>query len=110
MPKKQPALHLSPSELHQHLMATTPLATLGYDGGGVPAWQRRLRKKVRQLTGFDEVTSLPRCDLNVRVQVWTPRHLSAEQRRLFTELAAHEAEGPGKDGGLWTKIKEVLGA
>jgi molecular chaperone DnaJ len=49
-------------------------------------------------------------DLNVRVQVWTPRGLSAEQRRLFTELAAHEADGPGKDGGLWTKIKEVLGA
>jgi molecular chaperone DnaJ len=49
-------------------------------------------------------------DLNVRVQVWTPRGLSAEQRRLFAELAAHEADGPGKDGGLWTKIKEVLGA
>ncbi len=49
-------------------------------------------------------------DLNVRLQVWTPRTLSAEQRRLFAELAEHEGDGPGKEGGIWTRLKEALGA
>lgn len=49
-------------------------------------------------------------DLNVRVQVWTPRNLNDEQRRLFTELAAHEADGPDKEGGFWSRLKEALGA
>ena len=49
-------------------------------------------------------------DLNVRVQVWTPRNLSDEQRRLFTELAAHEIDGPDKEGGFWSRLKEALGA
>lgn len=49
-------------------------------------------------------------DLNVRVQVWTPRHLNDEQRRLFEQLAEHEAEGPGREGGFWHKLKEALGA
>ena len=49
-------------------------------------------------------------DLNIRVQVWTPRHLSDEQRRLFTELSAHESEGPEHGGGFWSRLKEALGA
>lgn len=49
-------------------------------------------------------------DLNVRVQVWTPRHLNDEQRRLFTELSEHEASGPEREGGFWHKLKEALGA
>lgn len=49
-------------------------------------------------------------DLNVRVQVWTPRQLNDEQRRLFTELAEHEASGPDREGGFWSKLKEALGA
>jgi molecular chaperone DnaJ len=49
-------------------------------------------------------------DLNVRVQVWTPRRLSDEQRRLFGELAGHESEGPEHGGGFWSRLKEALGA
>ena len=49
-------------------------------------------------------------DLNIRVQVWTPRHLSDEQRRLFAELSAHESEGPEHGGGFWSRLKEALGA
>jgi molecular chaperone DnaJ len=49
-------------------------------------------------------------DLNVRVQVWTPRRLSDEQRRLFTELSNHEAEGAEHGGGFWSRLKEALGA
>lgn len=49
-------------------------------------------------------------DLNVRTQVWTPRQLTDEQRRLFAELAPHEADGPDKEGGFWSRLKEALGA
>ena len=38
------------------------------------------------------------------------RDLSDEQSRLFRELATLEGEPPSRSGGLWSKIKEVLGA
>ena len=47
-------MHLSPSDVHQHLMRkATP--TLQYDGGDVKAWQRKLRRKLRQLLGYDNM-------------------------------------------------------
>lgn len=49
-------------------------------------------------------------DLLVRAHVWTPERLTDEQRRLFLELQRHEGEGPGRDSGFWTKLKEALGA
>lgn len=49
-------------------------------------------------------------DLHVRVQVWTPKALNDDQRRLFTELATHEGEGPESEGSFWAKLKEALGA
>lgn len=49
-------------------------------------------------------------DVQVRVHIWTPDDLNDEQRRLFTELAAHEGEGPSRKGGFWNKLKEALGA
>ena len=49
-------------------------------------------------------------DLHVRVHVWTPEGLTEEQGRLFRELAAHEGEPPSRSSGLWSRIKEVLGA
>ena len=49
-------------------------------------------------------------DLHVRVHVWTPDALTEEQGRLFRELAAHEGEPPSRSSGLWSRIKEVLGA
>jgi hypothetical protein len=44
------------------------------------------------------------------VHVWTPEGLTEEQSRLFRELAAHEGEPPSRSSGLWSRIKEVLGA
>jgi molecular chaperone DnaJ len=49
-------------------------------------------------------------DLIVRVHVWTPERLSAEQERLFRELAALEGEPPTRSPGFWSKLKEALGA
>jgi molecular chaperone DnaJ len=49
-------------------------------------------------------------DLIVRVHVWTPERLSAEQERLFRELATLEGEPPKRSPGFWSKLKEALGA
>jgi len=50
-------------------------------------------------------------DLNVRTHVWTPDSLNDVQRELFEALAAHEKPPVrGSSGGLWSRIKEALGA
>lgn len=49
-------------------------------------------------------------DLLVEVRLWTPRNLNDEQRELFNQLAEHEADGPHRDRGFWTRLKEALGA
>jgi molecular chaperone DnaJ len=49
-------------------------------------------------------------DLLIRVRVWTPERLNAEQERLFQELAKLEGEAPKRSPGFWSKLKEALGA
>jgi molecular chaperone DnaJ len=49
-------------------------------------------------------------DLNVRVHVWTPESLSAEQRRLLEEFAKIEGPPPKQNTGFWSRLKEALGA
>ncbi|HLS47978.1 MAG TPA: DnaJ C-terminal domain-containing protein, partial [Gemmatimonadales bacterium] len=49
-------------------------------------------------------------DLVVRVHLWTPERLTAEQEDLFRQLAAIEGEAPRRGSGFWSKIKEALGA
>ena len=49
-------------------------------------------------------------DLLVRLHVWTPERLTADQERLFRELAATEGEPPKRSPGFWSKLKEALGA
>jgi dienelactone hydrolase len=61
--------HLSPSEYHHHLIAQIQ-PRLSYDGGDVAAWQRRLRRKLRDLLGY---AAQPQTPLNVR-QVWRRKH------------------------------------
>ncbi len=49
-------------------------------------------------------------DLHVRVHIWTPDRLSAEQEALFRELAKVEGEPPKRGSGFWSRLKEALGA
>ena len=65
----------------------------------------RLRNK-----GFPRLGQAGSGDLLIRVHVWTPETLSDEQVRLFQELAKHEGEPPKRNAGIWSKIKEALGA
>jgi molecular chaperone DnaJ len=49
-------------------------------------------------------------DLHVRVHVWTPESLTAEQERLFRELAKVEGAPPKRSSGFWSRVKEALRA
>ena len=49
-------------------------------------------------------------DLLVRVHVWTPESITEAQAELFRQLAQLEGEPPKRNSGLWSKIKEALGA
>jgi len=74
----------NPSAVHDHLIKTTP-REMAFDGGDVKAWQRKLRKKVKSLTGFDRMPSGDdRCDLNVQ-SIWKREHkLGSIERITFT--------------------------
>ena len=50
-------------------------------------------------------------DLHVRVLVWTPAKLSAEQAKLFEQLAKVEGKPPAESGGkrFWEQIREAFG-
>jgi molecular chaperone DnaJ len=49
-------------------------------------------------------------DIHVRIHLWTPEHLSDEQKRLFQEIRQLEGEPPRRNASFWSKIKEALGA
>jgi len=73
-------LHLSPSDYHAHLMAET-VPSLAYDGGDVAAWQRRLRRKLRQLLG-----DMPKERVALRPEtIWSRQHeLGRIEKIVFT--------------------------
>jgi molecular chaperone DnaJ len=50
-------------------------------------------------------------DLHVRVQLWTPEKLGAEEQRLIERLSEIQQAAPADRGkGFWAKMKEALGA
>ena len=49
-------------------------------------------------------------DLHVRIHVWTPESLSADQERLFKEMAKIEGAPPKRSSGFWSRVKEALRA
>lgn len=53
-----------------------------------------------------------RGDLLVRVQVWTPQRLTAEQKELFDRLATLESAPQGESVGrrFWNRIRDALRA
>ncbi len=50
-------------------------------------------------------------DLHVRVHVWTPTKLTAEQRRVLEELSQIESAPPAEGGGrrFWEDLKRAFG-
>ncbi|HEY2064591.1 MAG TPA: molecular chaperone DnaJ [Gemmatimonadaceae bacterium] len=61
--------------------------------------------------GLARINSSGTGDLHVRVQLWTPDKLSAEEEQLIGRLAEIQTAVPtDRDKGFWAKMKEALGA
>jgi len=63
--------------------------------------------------GLPPLNGERRGDLLVRVVVWTPEHLTADQEELFRKLRDVEDEAPERvarsdDKGFWSRVKEAF--
>jgi molecular chaperone DnaJ len=101
------ALSFSQAALGGDFTVPTPYADeeIRVQAGTQPETIIRLRGRGLPVLGQNS-----KGDLIVRIHVWTPERLTAEQERLFRELAALEGEAPKRSPGFWSKLKEALGA
>jgi chaperone protein DnaJ len=60
--------------------------------------------------GLPRVNSSGVGDLHVKLQLWTPERLAPEEEQLIERLSAMQTVPPARAKGLWSKIKESLGA
>jgi molecular chaperone DnaJ len=109
------------TDLHHHLPVSFSQAALGAEmevpvvGGTetvrVPAGVQSGEVITLQGKGLPRLGGGTRGDLHVRVHVWTPADLTAEQEELFRRLAATEG-APPMDGdrhrGFWSKVRDRL--
>lgn len=59
--------------------------------------------------GIPHLNSYGRGDQLVRISVWTPTHLSEEEKQIFRRLAQHENINPPKrEKGFFKKVKEAF--
>ncbi len=81
-------------------------ATLRLPAGTQTGTVHRLRGK-----GLPRIGESGHGDLHVRVHVWTPTKLSAEQRHALEALAKIEGEAPTENAGrqIWEDLKRALG-
>ena len=81
-------------------------ATLRLHAGTQTGTVHRLRGK-----GLPRIGEGGHGDLHVRVHVWTPTKLSAEQRRLLEDLSRIEGAPPTESSGrqIWEDLKRALG-
>ena len=101
------AVSFSQAALGARFTVPTPYGeeALEVPAGTQPGTVLQLRGK-----GLPRLGSSGTGDLLVRVHIWTPEKLSAEQEELFRQLAALEGEAPRRGSGFWSKLKEALGA
>jgi molecular chaperone DnaJ len=60
--------------------------------------------------GLPRINSSSNGDLHVRLQLWTPDALSEEEVALVRRLGELQRVPEGRPKGLWSKLKESLGA
>jgi molecular chaperone DnaJ len=60
--------------------------------------------------GLPRVNSSGVGDMHVKLQLWTPERLAPEEEKLIERLSALQTVPPARAKGLWSKIKESLGA
>src|SRR5437763_6471918 len=60
--------------------------------------------------GLPRINSSTTGDLHVRLQLWTPEILSEEERGIIGRLSEVQSVPAPRPKGLWSKIRESLGA
>ena len=60
--------------------------------------------------GLPRINSSSSGDLHVRLQLWTPDSLTDEEMALIHRLGEVQKVPPARPKGLWSKIRESLGA
>jgi molecular chaperone DnaJ len=60
--------------------------------------------------GLPRINSSSTGDLHVRLQMWTPENLTDEESVLIRRLGEVQKVPPARPKGLWSKIRESLGA
>jgi molecular chaperone DnaJ len=60
--------------------------------------------------GLPRINSSSMGDLHVRLQLWTPDNLTAEESALIRQLGEVQKVPAPRPKGLWSKLKESLGA
>ena len=94
--------------LGAELNVPTPFgeAVLRVEPGTQTGMAYRLRNK-----GLPRLGEGGHGDLHVRIHVWTPNKLTAEQRKLLEKLSEIEDDPPEEEGGskFWDTIRRALG-
>ena len=107
-------------DLYCEVLVTYPQLVLGADVS-VPTVTASVNLKIPPGTQSGQVFNLrgrglPRVnstgvgDLHVRLQLWTPEKVSPEEENLIRKLLEMQSVPPERPKGLWSKIRESLGA
>ena len=107
-------------DLYTEVLVTYPQLVLGGEVT-VPTVKSTMSLKVPTGTQSGHVfhlrgRGLPRVnaqgtgDLHVRVQLWTPEKLAAEEAELIRKLAEVQVAPAPRTKGLWARMREALGA
>jgi molecular chaperone DnaJ len=108
-------------DLFTEVLVTYPQLVLGADievpgvlgalSLRVPAGTQSGQVFVLRGRGLPRVNASGTGDLQVKVQVWTPKTVAAEEEQLLKRLQQVQEQPPqGREKGFWAKMKEVLGA
>jgi molecular chaperone DnaJ len=108
-------------DLYTEVLVTYPQAVLGADievpgvlgplSLRVPAGTQSGQLFVLRGRGLPRVNATGTGDLQVRVQVWTPKEMTAEEEKLIRKLHDVQERPPvAREKGFWEKMREVLGA
>ena len=120
--EEDPSFVRDGSQLISELPVTVSQAVLG-DEVEVPTVDGSVRLKVPAGThsgellrlreqGLPELGGGRRGDQLVRIVIWIPDHLTAEQERLYRQLREIEEPAPEQledRKGFWSRMKEALG-
>ncbi len=103
------AVSFSQAALSGDFVVPTPLGDVAVR---VPAGSQTGSVLTVRGKGLPSVSHGGHGDLHVRLQVWTPKHLSDEQQSLFRQIAELEGDPPGDESvgrRFWSRMKEAFG-